>query len=325
MLRRAPFALALAVGLAPSGCKKQQDTKLPICLSEVAGDEAQESRTGDLPPDVWFTVLLRGFNRKTGEVVQPMKDCSGKEVEPPPQDSACLQKDQQPSQALPDRALVPEDLVIVPTDDGRTLLWVKAKSYDNGDAVGPIAIAEWTKRGIAVRAIGGLRALSNRARLRIEPMGEDKVLVVESDQCDPENPKKCERLMRLVPMVSERFDERPLLAQDGSCLGPAVFPLHAEQELTLPTGIKRKFEVTRVVDFAEGNVVLSETVVIKDTDPKRPDDPPTTFRNANVQRPMQLTKAGIVTQAGIWEQMLSEHGSVSVKPEPKPDEAKPGG
>jgi hypothetical protein len=83
--------------------------------------------------------------------------------------------------------------------------------------------------------------------------------------------------------------------------------------------VKRKFEVTRVVDFAEGNVVLTETVVIRDTDPKQPDEPPNVFRNANEQRPMQLTKGGIVTQAGIWEQMLSEHGSVSVKPEAKPE------
>jgi hypothetical protein len=317
MLRTAPLVAALVLVAPTLACKKQQETKLPICLAEVAGEQAEESRTGELPPEVWFSVMLRNFNRKTGQAAQPMKDCSGKPVEPPPQESACLQKDAAPSQALPDRPLVPDDLVVVPTDDGRTLVWIKARGYDNGDAIGPIAIAEWTKRGIAVRAIGGLRAHANRARLRLEPMGADRVLVVESDLCEPDDPKKCERLMRLVPMVAERFDERPLLSRDGSCLGPAVFPLHAEQEITLPTGVKRKFEVTRVVDFTDGDVVLSETVVIKDTDPKQPDEPPTVFRNANVQRPLQLGEQGIVTQPGIWEQMLSEHGSVSVKPDAK--------
>jgi hypothetical protein len=208
-----PRAIPLAsVLLLLVACKKEGPTDLPICLSEVAGDEAVEASSGQLPPEIWFQVLLKSYNRKTGIAPAPVKDCSGKLVEPalPPETAACI-AGPNAGAPLPERPLVPDDLVIVPTDDGRSLVWVKAKHFDDGDALGPIAIAEWTKRGIAVRSIGAMRAHANRAKLRLEPMGSGKVLVIESDECAKDNPKQCERIMRLVPMIGDRFDERAVL------------------------------------------------------------------------------------------------------------------
>ncbi len=309
------FSLALVL---LAGCKPEEKTDLPICLAEVAGDEATESQAGQLPPEIWFQVLLRNYNRKTGFVTAPVKDCSGKlvQVEHPPEIATCLATGQT-GQPLPDRPLVPDDLVITPTDDGRQLIWVKSRYFDDGDAVGPIAIAEWTKRGIAVRSIGALRAHANRARMRLEAMGADKVLVVESDVCDPEDPKKCERVMRLIPAVGDRFDERAMVLDDGTCVGPAEFPLHGRVESAQPNGQTRSLELTRTLDFTDGNVVMNEAVVIKDRDPSKPDEPAKIYRNASVMRPMTLGKAGIVTKPGVWEQLLSEHGSVREQSAPK--------
>jgi len=316
---RAVIARTLVVAaLLLSSCKKEDDTQLPICEWEVAANEADEAQTGQLAPELWFAFLLKNYNRKTGLVAQPLKDCSGRAVEPDvsPEQAKCIAGEDAP-QALPDRPLVPEDLVITPIENGQSLIWVKSRNFDNGDALGPIAITEWTKRGLAVRSIGAMRAHANRARMRLEPMGEGRVLVVESDVCPKDNPKKCERVMRLVPMEGDRFFERPFITDDGKCLGPAAFALYREAEFPRADGTTRRFELTRNVDFTDGHVEMSETVVIKDHDPKEPDAPPTVFRNANVRRPLALSKTGIVTKAGLWEPMIAEHGSVALPPAKK--------
>ncbi len=299
-------------------CKPEARTELTVCPAfEVAGDEAVESQQGQLPPEIWFQLLLRNYNRKTGLVAAPVKDCSGTLVETAaaPDTASCLAADLGGA-ALPERPLVPEDLVITPLDDGGQLVWVKARHFDDGDALGPVAITEWTKRGITVRSIGTLRAHANRARMRLEPMGTDKVLVVESEVCPPDDPKRCERVMRLVPATGDRFDERPLVLEDGSCVGPAEFMLHAITEVNQPSGQIRSLELTRTVNFTDGNVVMNEAVVIKDRDPSKPDEPAKTYRNASVMRPMTLAKTAIVTKAGVWDSLVAELGSVRYQAAP---------
>jgi hypothetical protein len=308
-----PRSLPLLLLLASCSCKRDEETTLPLCREEVEGAEADESQAGQLQTYLWFRLLLKNYNNKTGLVAAPLRDCTGKPVEPDvaTEASKCLAGENPPS-PLPDRPLVEGDLVITPLEDGRTLVWVKAKHYDNGDALGPVAITEWTKKGIAVRAIGAVRAHANRARMRIEPMGSERVLVVESDVCPKDNPKKCERVMQLVPMEKDRFIARPFITDQGKCIGRAVFELHREAEFPRPDGTVRRFELTRNVDFTDGNVEMSETVVIKDHDPKTPDAPPAVFRNANQRRPLVLSTAGIVTKPGLWEPMIAEHGSVAL-------------
>jgi hypothetical protein len=310
--------LALLASIALIACKREEETVMPICQWEVAGDVAEESQAGALQAEQWFALLLKNFNLKTNMPSQPLKDCSGREIHPnvPAEQGQCTASEDD-APALPDRALVDDDLVVSPLEDGRTLVWVKSRHFDDGDALGPVAITEWTKRGIAVRTIGALRAHAHRARMRLEPMGQGKVLVVESDVCPKDNPKKCERVMRLVPMEGDRFVARPFVAEDGKCIGPAEFTLHEEQSFDRPDGTVRRFELTRNVNFTDGNVEMTETVVIKDLDPKQPDAPPTVFRNANVRRPIVNSKAGIVTKAGLWEPMLAEHGSVALQPATK--------
>ena len=71
----------LACCVLLSACKKEQDSELPICHQEVAADEADESQTGQLAPQLWFQILLKNYNGKTGLVAQPVKDCSGRQIE----------------------------------------------------------------------------------------------------------------------------------------------------------------------------------------------------------------------------------------------------
>ena len=314
------MAPLLATLVVAAGCPPKDKPEVAICLAEVAGKEADEFKSGDVPADVWFAILMRNYNRKTSQVERPVRDCSGREVGSTGDEAmeACLRGGDQ-AKALPEQPLTQDDLFIVPTEDGQLLVWIQLERFENGEAMGPIALADWTKRGVAVRAIGTLRAQANRASMRLEPMGENRVLVIESQVCDPDNPKKCNRVMRFLPMAGDRFLERPLVAEDGTCLGVPEIDLYRDTTVQVGNRI-RTFEMGRAIDFADGNVVISEQVTIKDTDSSQPDAPPTVFRQANVQRPLVLGEAGIVTQAGLWERMVSEHGSVAVRPEAAPED-----
>ena len=146
------------------------------------------------------------------------------------------------------------------------------------------------------------------------------MLVVESRHCDPEDPKNCSRRIRLLPLIGDSFTDKRLQTEDGACIGSAEVTLYQEMLVTLENGIERKFEVARSVEFEEGVVVINEQVTIKDKDPTQPDLPAKLFRRANVERSLNVGMDAIVTQRGLWEDMLSKHGSVEVR-EPVVDEA----
>ena len=214
----------LGLSLLAGSCKKKTAEKPAVCREVVAGTQAAEVSAGEVPFDIWFLIMLNNFNRETMEAAQPVKDCTGREVRKPGVSDdavACLERDRK-ARALPPRPLIEEDLQITEAADGQLLVWVKTKHYDNGEAEGPIGIAEFSKRGVLIISVGTLRAHEDKAAMRLEPLGAGKVLVIESRRCDPEDPKKCDRLTRLVPLEGgTKFVEKPLVGAEGECLGSA--------------------------------------------------------------------------------------------------------
>jgi len=307
--------VALSLLTLPA-CRKKQNGPMPICLVEVASDEADEVKAQDMPADLWFSVILRGFNRREMKLNRPTTNCAGGTLAPEDEEMALCMDGENPPVPLEAQPLDPEaDFTITALDEGgQALVWIRTEHYEGGLAEGPVAIAEWTKRGVAVRAIGSLTAQVDRVRMRLEPMGEERVLVVESRICeDPDKPKTCGKQTRLVPLVGDRFFQRPLLDADGAtCLGPAAFDQSRTTEVDLPDGRKRKFALTRSFAFEGGGVVLSEEVKIEDYDPEKPDLPATLFRKAQVQRPLKVSERGLVSSEGLWERLLHEHGSVEL-------------
>jgi len=296
---------------------------MAICASVVEGGEAEETQSQNVQPEVWFSLILKNFNSKTGEPARPVRDCSGKPLEVQDEAIASCITPENPAAALPPRPLDgDEDLEIIGIDDGKALVWVRSEYFEDGDALGPIAIAQYRKNGVAIRAIGPLRANPNRVRMRIEPMGEATALVVESMVCDPDEPKKCARVLRLLPREGDRFVERPLIDDETEeCMGPATFPLSRNLELPpRDDGIVRRFEMVRTFDFEEGVVTISEQLTIKDIDPEQPDAPPAVFRKAQIERPLVLAGGGLRTTPALWERMMAEHGSVEVRKKAPPKE-----
>jgi len=315
-------SVALVLGTFGSvACKKTTEGPMPLCASEVEGGEAVETQSNDVPPDVWFALILKSYNGKTKEPARPARDCTNRPLVSEDQPaSSCIVHE---AAALPPRPLDGEkDLEIVALDEGKALVWVRTDYFEDGDALGPIAVAEYRKNGLAIRALGALRANPNRVRMRMEPMGAGTVLVVESMVCPADgDASKCARVMRLLPREGDRFVERPLYDEKtNACLGAATFPLTKTEEVKRDDGTIRRFELARTIDFEEGTVTVNEQVTIKDIDPSQPDAPPAVFRKAQVERPLRLEGEGLKTTEALWERMFAEHGSVQVKADaPKAD------
>ncbi|KIG13338.1 putative lipoprotein [Enhygromyxa salina] len=326
-----------ALALLP-GCRKRDPSgPTPICLAEVAGGTAVESEAQELPADIWLSIMLQNFDRERRLPGEDPKDCTGRsttEPTPPP-----LAEGEEPSEddkpnivagcniggdpevkRLPTRPLTDEDVIINKGPDGMSLVWVQATHYDNGEASGPIAMVQWTQAGVAVRALGSLRAQTNKARMRIEMAGDQQILVVEGDECNPEVSKLCKRIMKLLPNLNGRFATVPLKLQKDEvvgdvdpCLGEASFALFESYTSNLPDGWIRKFEISRSVTFDKGAPLVAEQVTIKDQDPNQPEAPPVEFREASTDRTLvyQPIDRSFGTRGSLWEQMINNYGSVA--------------
>jgi len=333
--------LALAGLSATLGCKPKREGPIPICEAAVAAGTAVEAEVQELPADIWFSILLDNFDREQRLAGDDPRDCVGDSAlaPTPPPIPADEQQDEDadpnvvagcniapdPSiKPLPARPLTDEDVVINKGPDGMSLVWVQALHYDNGEASGPVAMVQWTKSGVAVRALGTLRTFTKKARMRIEVAAGQQILVVESDQCNVEDSKICKRIMKLLPNLGGRFATVPLkldpdeIDEDKAftgevdpCLGVAAFPLFEEYTSNLPDGWVRKFVVNRSVTFDGEAPLVSEQVVIKDKDPNQPEAPAQDFRQAANDRTLEYQGRAFLTRASVWDNMIQEYGSVA--------------
>lgn len=320
--------------LALGSCKKKTARDMPICAADVAGGAADESQVQELPPDIWYTIMLQGFDRDRMLAGEDPKDCTGtstlRPTPPPLPEGESLPADADPeiiagckiggdleADRLPARPLTEDDILISEGPDGMSLVWVKATHYKNGDAIGPVALVQWRKSGIAVRALGTLRAQTHKAQMRIEVAGDQRILVVLGDECNIEDSKVCKRIMRLLPIIDGRFSTVPLklAAKDSQgvdlCLGDASFALFEQYTSNLPDGWIRKFEIVRSVTFDKGTPLVSEQVVIKDKDPDQPEAPPQEFREASSDRQLVYKDRYFETRGSLWEDMIKSYGSVA--------------
>ena len=318
-LPAAVLGIAAVLTLAP-GCRKRgPDGPMPLCEAQVAGDQAVEAKAQELPPEVWFSILIDGFDRDRMLAGDEPSDCTGRSVIAPTLPSPQLEPGEtapeepegtvagcpvgaDPNEGrLPARPLTDEDLIISAGPDGKTLVWVQTVHYQSGEATGPVALVEWTQIGVAVRALGTLRAQTNKARMRIERAAGMDVLVVEGDECNIADSKLCRRIMRLLPIINDRFSTVPLKRAEGDCLGDATFSLFDQYSSLLPDGWTRQFQVVRSVDFEGEYPVIAEQVTIRDSDPEQPEAPPQEFRQASSDRALVYKDRYFETEPTLWE------------------------
>lgn len=270
---------------------------------EVAADEAEEVEKPG--PEMWYSGMIPTMN--TGSMLPPaeLRDCREQRVVSPK--NHC-DDTTPPAQRLPDRKLTAEDIVLTRRAGNEFLLWTEAHHFDDGTALGPVAVARWTKRGVRISALGSLRAAARHARLRLEPLGDGLVLIAEGSACRGDD--KCIPLTRIVPLVGEHFVDTAMRLAEGGCGGPATFPLVGGIDVTLGPAKLRQFRLQRNIVIKDGVGVIHEEVVATDFDPQQKDVPGVEFRRHSKSRELLLDKDGLIIQRGVWDDFIAEHGSV---------------
>jgi hypothetical protein len=304
----ATSALLCLVGCRPRG---------PVNLCprfEVAAEEARENESRELDPATWLGEMLPGFDRQHALPPEDLRDCRGRRVEAPVNTcdadldadlDAPLSADAAP---FPTRPLGADDLAFADREGGEFLIWAKARRYSDGEALGPVAFARWTARGASIISVGPLRAPADHTRLRLEPLAEGEVLVVEGDACPEGAP--CRRVVRLLPYVDGHFVDPPVRLRGGGCAGPATFPLTADAEVALASGKLRRFRLQRSVVVKDGAAIVFEEVVVTDVDPRQESGAGTEFRRSSKERRLTYDPEGLIIDPGIWAEILLEDGSI---------------
>ncbi len=290
-----------------------------LCPSlEVAAEVAEENEGRALDVRAGLTGLVPTLD--SGKMLPPeeIRDCREQRVLVPLNDC----EDQPvPAVRLPARPLDEQDLVITDREGDDFLVWAQAHHFTDGDALGPVAIASWSRRGIRIAAVGPLRGPAKHVRLRLETLSDGQVLIVEGDACPPDG-GACTRVVRVVPIIDDQFVDKPMRLNEGGCGGPATFPLSATREITVDATKKRKFRLQRNVVIKDGLGIVHEEAIATDIDSNQPNAEGVEFRRFSKARELLLDKDGLLVQKGIWEDMLAEHGSVRPSDHVDPPAAK---
>jgi hypothetical protein len=259
--RGAVIAVGLGCVLAVAACGGPQRTapgpaRTCTIATTIGADKPMRDRV--YPTQYWFALLLQGY-QMSGELARPARSCSGGPVN--------LDADGCPGELLstrvaPGPTVAARDVTVVNIGDSRRLVWAITDRLSDGQAEGPVAIAEIEPQGIAVHASGILRAYPENASLRLARLGTGTVLVAEGEVCS--KPGSCERATRVVPLIGDKFVPKPLLDDKGACLGPAFFPLH---QGGVAHGRKRaKYEIQVSITYGPDNIAIREQLALSAAD-----------------------------------------------------------
>jgi hypothetical protein len=310
--------LLVVAGVAGLSCKHdapvRESVVRALCFSELPATMKVVS-PAVWKPEALFQLLINGYDPSTGRVPLPPTDCMGTPVlwqDPAPGECAVTEPEAQP---LPMQALTVDEMVITEMRLDLKLVWAIVRRFSNGEAIGPVALVEATPRGLAVRALGTLKALPKSARLRLERINGIEVLLVDGERCwGKDDPKTCQRIVRLMPLRGNRFVAEPLVGQDGKCMQPANIALSRAGTQTLPSKWQRKYEFTAALSVAPDGIHVAEQIAAKDSDPKQTSSPARLFRKAQDERLIQVNQSRMsVDRPSVWTQLL-EPGATEVLP-----------
>jgi hypothetical protein len=313
--RAATTALALAL-TALAGCGAAQkpspaEVEPPPLCSYPTRAEGLSAESRKLAIATWYTFLLPGYKLATGEVARPLTNCTGQQVRWTTSGPDCpdLEAD---LAYLPPAVIKPEDLVLSSTSDLERLVWAGADRLSDGEAEGPVVLAEFTDKDVAVRAIGTLRALPQRGRLRLvkvkDRMQDRMLLAAEGEHCPP-SPKaagagKCFRGTRLMVLAGQRFEPQPLRRDDGKCLEPAFFPTARTQQVTARDGTRQEVTLSSKLEFAPDRVLVHEEVEVRALESGAP---ARLVRQAQADRTLRVRAGKLyASDVSLWNRMLHE-------------------
>ena len=287
------------LSLTLAACRPVLTDDLPICPALVTADRADEADTRVLPPDLWFALLVPGFDRKTGAVPDDPRDCSDRPITGP---------DEPP---LPARPRTPDDLSFGTSRDGALLVWARLIDYADGSARGPVVLARWVPQGLEIRGVGSLRAAARRVRLRLEHAAGHPLLIAEGEACAadpctgdtcPERQVPCPREAVLLPLVDQRFLGADIVEGEHPPR-PARLRLDERQDFSRADGTTRRLEIRRRIDLRGPSPALHAAIRVRDCSPGLPCNDHLTLTDS---RSLELAGLTFVTAGDPWQSLLAQ-------------------
>lgn len=329
--------VALTIGAVAAACSSsnnQQRPQPPLPIPALCSIEAPRAVAGAVPAlryDQWARLLLRDY--APGFAAANARDCTGQPVEwrefrgncaeycdePTNQQRPESQRCTTPVTDVVPQRTIDDDAVIVSRIGGNLrLVWVITDRFSNGEAVGPVALTEFTgDQRVVVRAIGTVRNYPKRARMRLDTVGERRVLVHEGEICENDDDRStCRRAARLMLLRSTgdggaRFLPEVLRSIRGRCYGPARFEFQRDSNATLDSGWRRTFQLATAIQVRQDGIQVHETVTVQDRDPSRPDDPPRPYRRASQDRAVYVQGNTFVSSdPSLWSRVLAQEARV---------------
>lgn len=290
--RWTPLALVLSAACAsapPPG-------PAPLCSVKTAKGVDQKG----LGDRVWLGLLLQDYDADTGRFSDPALDCTGALLGAQTLDDACRPQVEKP---LPREKVGPDALHFQDLPDGRRLAWAAVEHFQNGDAMGPVAVVEFQEGAAAVRDIGVLRASPRGSAMKLVHAGGGDVLWAEGDIC-PNGPNDCTRAVWLVPLHETRFVNEPVRGPTGDCWGPAMFPLVKKAELPGPPGWDRLFNLETSIEPQAAQFVIHELLTVKERPRHQAGAPARLVRTIQEDRVLTLKKGALLAdQPSLWSKL----------------------
>ena len=260
---------ALAGGAGASGCSHPKPkpqtapppppplipplTVKPLCAVETAASIDKPPKDRTYPPQNWFVLLLHGY-RSNSEMARPVSDCTGAPVKT--MFEGC---NAGPIPESYPTAFGYDDLVVTQLSDDRRLVWVLTERLQDGQWQGPVALVSIEPRGLAVRAIGVLRAYRRNVVMRLEKVGGSTVLVADGQRCDdPNAAETCDRAVRVLPLAGDHFTSGPILDGYDRCLGSSLIPVRTRGQIGNSRGTK--YELEAAVTFTGDAILVRENL-----------------------------------------------------------------
>jgi hypothetical protein len=337
--RVAGIGAAAALGLASlagacSSTNRTQPRQAPLPIPALCSIESPRVAAGSVPTlryEQWARLLLRDYT--PGFAAANARDCTNQPVEWREFRGNCAEYCDEPtnqqrpeaercrvpvSDVVPQRPISDDDVIVTRIGPTLRLVWVITDRYSNGEAVGPVALTEFSDNNrVVVRAIGTVRNYPKRARMRLDTVGERRVLVHEGEICENDDDRTtCRRAARLMLLRSvgtggARFLPEPLRSNHGRCYGPARFEFQRDANVTLDSGWRRTFQLATAIQVRAEGVQVHETVTVQDRDPSRPDDPPRPYRRAGQDRAVYVVGNTFVSSdPSLWSRVLSQEARV---------------
>lgn len=302
------FALALAAagcGGAPKPAPAAPAPMAPPLCAYATRTEGGSVEARTLAIATWFTFLLPGYKLNTGEVSRPLVNCTGQPVRWTYVNQDCPNLESELAY-LPPAPVKPQDLVLSSTSDLERLVWATADRLSDGEAEGPVVLAEFTPYSVAVRALGTLRALPGRARLRLAQIQDRSLLIAEGEYC-PSSPGeggllKCARGTRVMVLAGQRFEPQPLRRENGACLGPAFFPTARTRLVTARDGTREQVTLTSKLELTPDRLLVHEQVEVRAYEG---DTAGRLLRQAQADRTVRVRAGRLyASDASLWSRML---------------------